>query len=97
MKILVTLCVFIFTTSLQAQTKLIRHKSHNGTNSSFIPSKTEGNFGIQRFTKEYEKDENSNYKLGKTVNGGISQMYLFYTERKTNEEAVCLKEDRIIE
>lgn len=84
--------------STQAQTRLINHKSHSGTNKTFTP-KTVGNFGLSYVDGELDKKENSNYKLVfNSMNYNSYTYYLFYTERKDNRlNNVCLAGDKIIE
>jgi len=80
-----------------AQTKLINHKSHSGTNTTFIPNELDGNFGIVEFTIEYERDSSSIYKLVSQTKGNEIMFVLFKTKNKSLEKTMCMKDDEVIE
>ncbi len=67
--------LLFFTYYSKAQTKLINHKSHSGTNKTFNPHKVEGNFGLFPIKTEILKNKISKYslikKMGPTMHGQV--------------------------
>lgn len=99
MKVVIILSTlfFVFTFSAQAQTELIRHKSHSGTNKTFNPNKLNGNFGLRVSEGEIREDKSSSYKLLYSHIGSSYTYYLFYTEREDMKLNVCLEKDKVLE
>lgn len=87
MKHILLLFLLCIGTSAMAQTKLIHHKSHSGTNATFNPHTTEGNFGLpDYFSKELKKNKKSTYKLiRRDYNmGKLSVEYILYKKESTD-------------
>lgn len=91
-KYIVILFLFISSTAI-SQTELIRHKSHSGTNKTFIPTTNKDNFGEIVIIREYKKDTSSSYKL---ISNG-STFILFKTNDKALDDAVCMLNDEVLQ
>lgn len=93
MKYIAFFVLFLISFTLTAQTKLINHKSHSGTNQTFNPHVSEGNFGVPPVrTFEIQKDDKSRYKLIKTSKSGqiITTFLLFKQDEKDKKTSTYL-------
>ncbi len=85
MKHILYLFFFFFTYFGFAQTKLINHKSHSGTNKTFNPHKVEGNFGLPDylFIETILEDKKSKYLLTrKKAYSNKDLIYVLETKQK---------------
>ncbi len=97
MRFLIAIFLMFGINSLSAQTELINHKSHSGTNRNFKVTRSSGNFGLMVINEELEKDDQSSYKLIFTQEGSRVNYILFKTKNKTLNTAMCMAEDEVIE
>lgn len=92
--------VLVLTSSLSmAQTDLINHKSHSGTNKTFVPNTTKSNFGEVTINKEYKRDTSSSYKLVRdfsVLGGGGTNFILFKTKNKVSYRSMCMIDDEVL-
>lgn len=95
MKYLLALLLLFGVYSASAQTDLIRHKSHSGTNKNFKVIGS-GNFGLMVMQGELEKDPNSSYKLIYTIEGNHFNYVLFKTKNKALNNTVCMTNDEVL-
>ncbi|CAN5182120.1 hypothetical protein BH09BAC1_BH09BAC1_26520 [soil metagenome] len=99
MKLLIPLFLLFGLHTLSAQTELINHKSHSGTNRNYKVIKGSGNFGLSpvMINAELEKDNTSSYKLIFNEEGNSVQYILFKTKNKALDKTMCMASDEIIE
>lgn len=97
MKFVIAIFLLFGLQSLSAQTELINHKSHSGTNRTFVIAKNTGNFGLRSIQGELEKDSKSSYKLIYSEEGNMVSYILFKTKNKVLDNAMCMTNDEVIE
>lgn len=87
MKGLLFICALLFVNISIAQTKLIRHKSHSGTNKNFNPDKVNGNFGLPDylFNEVILEDKKSDYILTRKKTY-TSHLLIYLLERKSKKK-----------
>lgn len=95
MRYLLALCLLFGVYSATAQTELIRHKSHSGTNKNFKTNRS-GNFGLVEIRDELKKDPNSSYKLIRIAEGNLVRYLLFKTQNKALTNTMCMNNDEVI-
>ncbi len=96
MKYIYIIFIFISSKSI-AQTALIRHKSHSGTNKTFVPAKIRDNFGEVVINREYEEDKTSTYKLISEGFGSDTTFILFQTKNKSLDRTMCMIDDTVLQ
>lgn len=86
MKQIIFLLFLLFAVTGMAQTKLINHKSHSGTNETFNTSISQGNFGLPDFSMtEIQENSSSRYKLllQSFTSGERTKIYILFDEGNT--------------